>query len=550
MASAGGTGGDSTGAAGVNGPSGPGPIVSFGEPEILTSVAWSGSVLLAIGKNDTLFESVGTSGQWALNGQGFYFASGGTILWDGTRFVAVDPNGEVNVSINSVDAGTRLIVDPTLKNAPLGIYALAWSGSSYVGVGEAGLIATSPDANTWTTQTSGTTASLVAVTWTGSQFLALGSDGTIVVSPDGVAWTVQRTAVAGGAFYALAWTGSRFVVTCVAWSPQLGLFAGASGAYLLTSPDGATWTIHPAPISSATHAIVWAGNRFVGVGDGGIVLSSRDGAHWIVESMGISLKNVTWTGQQFVIVGGSGTYLTSPDGLSWTIGYYSNGGSLLSVAPSPSGYVFSSGGYLYTTPDLTNWTIKTTSSSCPALISTGSQCLAVCSNGSFWAAPDCQTWSSGTIAAANDQWASVVWTGSQFVSVGIGGIIATSPDGMTWTTRVSGTTQTLLGVAWSGQQLVAVGNGVATTSPDGVTWTAAPVIQNLPLNGVAWAGTRFLAVGPSATLLQSPDGVTWSGTASTVPVNSLLGGNLNAIAFSGTRSIVVGDDGIILAVDR
>jgi hypothetical protein len=51
-------------------------------------------------------------------------------------------------------------------------------------------------------------------------------------------------------------------------------------------------------------------------------------------------------------------------------------------------------------------------------------------------------------------------------------------------------------------------------------------------------------------LLQSPDGVTWSGTATTVPVNSLLARNLNAIAFSGTRSIVVGDDGIILAVDR
>ena len=60
----------------------------------------------------------------------------------------------------------------------------------------------------------------------------------------------------------------------------------------------------------------------------------------------------------------------------------------------------------------------------------------------------------------------------------------------------------------------------------------------------------FLAVGPQATLLQSPDGVTWSGTATTVPVNSLLARNLNAIAFSGTRSIVVGDDGIILAVDR
>jgi hypothetical protein len=33
-------------------------------------------------------------------------------------------------------------------------------------------------------------------------------------------------------------------------------------------------------------------------------------------------------------------------------------------------------------------------------------------------------------------------------------------------------------------------------------------------------------------------------------VNSLLASSLNAIAFSGTRSIVVGDNGTILAVDR
>jgi hypothetical protein len=488
--------------------------------------------------------------------------------------VSVDGNGSVNIS-NGPDAGTALILDPTPKGAPTGIRALASSGSSYVGVGAAGLITTSPDALTWTPRTSGTTDSLIAVIWTGSQFFALGSAGTILVSPDGVAWTVQRAALTGASFNALAWSGSRFVLvgngftetstdgktwtrttvtqsmTCVAWSPQLGLFAGAAGTWMLTSPDGATWTIHAAPISAATHAIVWAGNRFVGVGDNGIVLSSRDGVHWIVESMGISLKGVAWTGDQFVIAGVAGTYLTSPDGLSWTIGYYSNGGQLLSVAPWPGGYAFGSGGYLFTTPDLTTWAIKSVGqASCPGLTWTGSECLAVCSDGSFWAAPDCQIWSSGKIAAANDQWANVVWTGSQFVAVGGGGLVATSPDGMTWTTQVSGTTQTLSAVAWSGQQLVAVGNGVATTSPDGVTWTASPVLQGLALDGVVWAGTRFLAVGPSATLLVSPDGVTWSGTAATVPVNSLLAGNLNAIAFSGTRSIVVGDYGIILAVDR
>lgn len=569
------------GAAGVNGPSGPGPIVSFGVDEGLVSVAWSGSVLLAIGAQGTVMQSLGTSGRWSENGLGF-FTGGGEILWDGTRFVTVDHGGSVNLT-GAADAGSALTLDPTAKGAPSGLQALAWSGSSYVGVGDAGVIATSPDALTWTRQTSGTTDSLVAVVWTGAQFLALGSAGTILVSPDGATWTVRRAALAGASYNAMAWSGSRFVLvgygftetstdgktwtrtsgtqsmTCITWSPQLGLFAGAAGTFMVTSLDGATWTLHAAPIPPLMKSIIWAGDRFVGVGGIGpagtgydVILSSRDGAHWIIESMGLSLKSVAWTGDRFVIGGAGGTYLTSPDGLSWTIGYWPlTTFALYSVAAWPGGDAFGTEGDLLSTPDLTSWVSKAIGQTiCTGLTWTGSECLAVCGDGSFWSAADCQTWSSGMIAAANDQWANVVWTGAQLVAVGAGGIVATSSDGVKWTTRASGTTQSLSGVAWSGQQLVAVGNGVSTTSTDGVSWTAGTVIQSLALTDVAWAGTRFLAVGPQATLLQSPDGVTWSGTAATVPVNSLLARNLNAIAFSGTRSIVVGDDGIILAVDR
>ncbi|HLK88306.1 MAG TPA: hypothetical protein VKZ18_00350 [Polyangia bacterium] len=577
---AGGAGDAGVGPAGVNGPAGPGPIVSFGTDEGLVSVAWSGSVLLAIGPQGTVMQSLGTSGQWTENGLGF-FSGGAAILWDGTRFMTVGGQS-VNLT-GAADAGSALRLDPTVKGSPVAISAVAWSGSSYVGVGEAGAIASSPDALTWTKQTSGTTDSLIAVVWTGSQFVALGSAGTILVSPDGAAWTVQRAALSGAAYSAMAWSGSRFVLvgsgftetstdgktwtrtsgtqsmTCLAWSPALGLFAGAAGAFMVTSPDGATWTVRAAPIPSQMKSIIWAGNRFVGVGGIGpagtgydIILSSRDGAHWIVESMGLSLKSVTWTGNQFVIGGAGGTYLTSPDGLSWTIGYWAltNGAAFIDVAAWPGGYIFDAGA-LWSTPDLTTWTSHALGqTSCPGLTWTGSECLAVCGDGSFWSAADCQTWSKGTIAAANDQWINVVWTGSQLVAVGAGGLIATSPDGTSWTSRVSGTTQTLSGVTWSGQELCAVGNGVSTTSPDGVTWTAGTVIQSLALTNVAWTGTRFLAVGPNGTLLQATDGLTWSGTADTIPVNSLLSRNLNAIAFSGTRSIVVGDSGIILAVDR
>ena len=60
----------------------------------------------------------------------------------------------------------------------------------------------------------------------------------------------------------------------------------------------------------------------------------------------------------------------------------------------------------------------------------------------------------------------VAWSGSQFVAVGTQGTILTSPDGRVWTAQQSGTAKNLWSVAWSGSQLVVVGRGgTILTSP-------------------------------------------------------------------------------------
>src|SRR4051812_6792240 len=62
---------------------------------------------------------------------------------------------------------------------------------------------------------------------------------------------------------------------------------------------------------------------------------------------------------------------------------------------------------------------------------------------------------------------AVAWTGAQLVAVGDSGTILTSPDGITWTNRSSGTDQGLSSITWTGTQLVAVGGlGTILTSPD------------------------------------------------------------------------------------
>jgi len=148
---------------------------------------------------------------------------------------------------------------------------------------------------------------------------------------------------------------------------------------------------------------------------------------------------------------------------------------------------------------------------------------------------------SGT---TNSLW-GVAWSGTQFVAVGDNGIILTSTDGITWTSRTSGTTQHLFGgVAWSGTQFVAVGiSGIILTSPDGIVWTTRTSGTGLPLDGVNWSGTQFVAVGGGGAdgiILTSPDGITWTRQASGT-TNRLFG-----VVWSGTQSVIVGANGTIL----
>ncbi|MDS4041289.1 MAG: hypothetical protein RKP20_08950, partial [Candidatus Competibacter sp.] len=107
--------------------------------------------------------------------------------------------------------------------------------------------------------------------------------------------------------------------------------------------------------------------------------------------------------------------------------------------------------------------------------------------------------------------AGIAWSGDQFVAVGPGGAIQTSPDGAAWTSQPSGTTQDLYGVAWSGQRFVAVGaGGLILASADGQIWTTQPAGTVLDLWGIAWSGGQFAVVGEGGVILTSPDGLTWT----------------------------------------
>jgi len=116
------------------------------------------------------------------------------------------------------------------------------------------------------------------------------------------------------------------------------------------------------------------------------------------------------------------------------------------------------------------------------------------------------------------------------------GTILASPDGTTWTTRSSGTSHHLTGVAYATILFVAVGdNGTLLTSSDGVAWTVQSSRTHHWLKKIAWGGQTFVAVGDGGTILSSPDGEAWNAR------DSGTGGHLDGIAYGGNTFVAVGD---------
>jgi hypothetical protein len=66
-------------------------------------------------------------------------------------------------------------------------------------------------------------------------------------------------------------------------------------------------------------SIVYGGDKFVAVGDGGSVLTSIDGEQWVIGSSVTSkpLLDVEYGNGRYVATGGGGAILTSRDGLQW-----------------------------------------------------------------------------------------------------------------------------------------------------------------------------------------------------------------------------------------
>jgi hypothetical protein len=148
-------------------------------------------------------------------------------------------------------------------------------------------------------------------------------------------------------------------------------------------------------------------------------------------------------------------------------------------------------------------------------------------------------WTLANSSTTNDMH-GIAWSGTNLVAVGDNNTILTSSNGLNWTLQSSGIFNYFYNTAWLGTHFAAVGQGnQIVTSPDGVTWTPHVYGSYNPLCGIAKSDNVYVAVG-SVIVLSSPDENVWT-SRSTDLTNSVCG-----IVWSGSRFVTVGYGGKIL----
>jgi len=177
----------------------------------LSGIACSGTLCVAAGSNGTILTSPDGI-TWTPRDSGAPNAQLGDVVWSGSQFVVVG-NGAIVTSPDGITWTRR-------ADIPINLNGVVWSGTQFVAVGNG--IFTSADAITWTQRDS---SSANSISWSGSRYAAVGGNwysGLILTSPDGITWTSQ-TFDSTMILQSVAWGGTQFV-------------AVGAGGVIVTSP--------------------------------------------------------------------------------------------------------------------------------------------------------------------------------------------------------------------------------------------------------------------------------------------------------------------------
>jgi len=196
-----------------------------------------------------------------------------------------------------------------------------------------------------------------AVQWVNTQFIAVGNSGLLATSPDGQTWTIQTNPISGADYNDIIWNGNTTVV-----------IGGAGGqGVVITSTTGANWAIAENALGSATiQTIAWDDNeQWVGFG-GTQWFSSDNGQEWTARGSFVPVNgsgthtvvDVIWDykNTQFVAVGSGGSAYTSSDGVVWTE-RTTTATTFSGITANEDILIAASGDLIYTSTDGQTWTL-------------------------------------------------------------------------------------------------------------------------------------------------------------------------------------------------
>jgi len=335
----------------------------------------------------------------------------------------------------------------------------------------------------------------------------------------------------------------------------------------------------------------------VAVGEDGIIYSAGRDEDWIdrsLEGVDTDLEDVKWLGDRFIAVGNGGVVLSSEDGMQWQQAFVpydsasSTTGSLVSVSGTDNNYVAISHSHSYTSTDGISWSAHPSSGPSFTDITWSAeqqQFVAVGFNGGIATSTDGASWdyvlNRDELGGLN----TVIWTGQRYIAAGDSSLIVTSSDGISWSSRLHSID--LNAVTWSDNAFLAVGAwGHILRSADGVVWDyvragdTSVYYHDIASNGqsyllagqtyysqvdldlnwiyndwmgattvassVIWDGSRYVMVGSSGWVRTSTDGVNFTVAYSQEydPIKSPE--YLSDVVYGADQYVMVGSEGIII----
>jgi hypothetical protein len=285
------------------------------------------------------------------------------VVWDGNKFVAI-----------GTYVGTSTDGATWTSNAVIEGKGIAKSGSTLLLAG----ISTSTGSDIRKSVDGGTnwtrpaTANIFTVTGNSSMFVGVGGGAEVGngqamlvrTSADGETWTTRYTEAVPNAQSKVTslkpiWSGSKWLISAVKYDPNQVDFYAKYEFFVLTSTDGIGWTKTVVTNVKGNYIWpwwpVWNGTGFALI-DKGKTLSSTDGLNWSTATNTFSASTydfIGWTGSEYVAFSGGGSAVkvwTSSDANTWTSTSTSATQPIYGATSNGSTYVAVGNQYVFTSP--------------------------------------------------------------------------------------------------------------------------------------------------------------------------------------------------------